>query len=59
MLKRKFISLGSWTTPIWLQSIEKSKDRVHGYGVGSALLGDLGTSSFLDKKLGDMVKDKP
>ena len=39
--------------------LRKSKDRVHGYGVGSALLVDLGTSSFLDKKLGDMVKDKP
>ena len=59
MLKRKFISLGSWTTPIWLQSIEKSKERVHGYSVGLALLGDPGISSFLDKKLGDMVKDRP
>ena len=38
---------------------EKSKDRVHGYAVGSALLGDLRISSFLNKKLGDMVKDKP
>ena len=39
--------------------LRKSKDRVHGYGLGLSLLGDLGISSFLDKKLGDMVKDKP
>ena len=35
------------------------KVRKHGYSVGLALLGDPGISSFLDKKLGDMVKDKP